>query len=79
MPTAPNDVLIETDARGRTNLGRFAKNARFLAHAEADGTIVLQPARLITAAEERLRRNPDVIERLHKALSDTSGDSPSPF
>jgi hypothetical protein len=61
------DVLIETDSRGRTNLSRFAKNARFLAHQEDDGTIVLEPARLITAAADRLRRNPHTMDKLAKA------------
>lgn len=74
MTALISDVLIETDARGRANLGRFGKNARFLAHSEEDGTIVLQPARIVTAAEERLNRNPEVIERLRRALVDTSGD-----
>ncbi|SED92849.1 hypothetical protein [Rhodococcus koreensis] len=74
MTTQISDVLIELDARGRANLGRFSKNARFLAHSEEDGTIVLQPARIVTAAEERLHRNPEVLERVQRAMADTSGD-----
>jgi hypothetical protein len=49
-----DDVLIETDARGRTNLGKFGKNSRFRGRQEADGTIILEPVKLVTPAEERL-------------------------
>lgn len=58
------DVLVETDARGRTNLSKFSKGDRFLARREDDGTIILEPARIVSAAEDRLRRNPQTLERL---------------
>lgn len=61
------DVLIETDSRGRTNLSKFSKNARFVGRQEDDGTIILEPARIVTAAEDRLRRNPHTMEKLAKA------------
>ena len=61
------DVLIETDSRGRTNLSKFSKNDRFLARQEDDGTIILEPARIVTAAEDRLRRNPETIKLLEEA------------
>lgn len=45
---APDDrVLIETDARGRTNLSKFSRNGRFLARQERDGTIILEPCRVV--------------------------------
>ncbi|WP_396929188.1 hypothetical protein [Mycolicibacterium sp.] len=65
-----NDVLIETDSRGRTNLSKFAKNARFLGRQEDDGTIILEPARIVTAAEDRLRRNPETLAMLDRAEAD---------
>lgn len=58
------DVLVETDARGRTNLSKFSKGDRFLARVEDDGTIILEPARIVSAAEDRLRRNPRTLDRL---------------
>jgi hypothetical protein len=65
MTTA--DVLIDVDSRGRTNLSKFSKGARFLGRQEEDGTIILEPARIVTAAEDRLRRNPHTVEKLEKA------------
>jgi hypothetical protein len=65
--TIAADVLIETDSRGRTNLSKFSKNARFVGRQEDDGTIILEPARIVTAAEDRLRRNPHTMEKLEKA------------
>lgn len=66
------EILIETDGRGRTSLSKFAesaKNARFLGRQEEDGTIILEPAVLVTAAQDRLRRNPEALERVEKALA----------
>ncbi|OBI77121.1 hypothetical protein A5664_02550 [Mycolicibacterium fortuitum] len=63
------DVLIETDSRGRTNLSKFSKNDRFLARQEDDGTIVLEPARIVSAAEDRLRRNPRTMQVMEEAES----------
>jgi hypothetical protein len=64
-----DDVLIETDARGRTNLGKFGKNSRFRGRQEADGTIILEPVKLVTPAEERLARNEHVVERVRKIIA----------
>lgn len=64
------DVLIETDSRGRTNLSKFSKNDRFLARQEVDGTIILEPARIVSAAEDRLRRNPETIRMMEEAEAD---------
>lgn len=62
--TVPQQILIETDNRGRANLSKFGKNARFLATQEMDGTVILQPAEVITAAEARLHRNPEAVADL---------------
>lgn len=68
MSTA--DVLVETDSRGRTNLSKFSKNDRFLARQEDDGTIILEPARIVSAAEDRLRRNPGAVQMVERAEAD---------
>jgi len=62
-----SDVLIETDSRGRTNLSKFSKNDRFLGRVEEDGTIILEPAVIVTAAQDRLRRNPETMQMLDEA------------
>lgn len=69
MPTTReiNDVLIDVDARGRTNLSKLTRGERFLAKMSTDGTITLEPARVVTAAQERLMRNPQVITAVQRA------------
>jgi hypothetical protein len=49
------DQLVETDVRGRATIGH--PNSRYLKHEEADGTIVLEPASVITDLERRFLNN----------------------
>jgi hypothetical protein len=63
-------VLVETDGRGRTNLSKLSKNGRFLGRVEKDGTIVLEPATIVTAAQERLMRNPHAIDAILEGDAD---------
>ena len=66
---ALDGVLIETDGRGRTNLSKLSKNGRFLAHLQNDGTIVLEPATIVTASQERLMRNPHAVDAIRDGLA----------
>ncbi len=47
--------FIETDQRGRVTLGR--PNARFRMTEESDGTLVLEPAVIVTELERRYLAN----------------------
>ncbi|AMS02437.1 antitoxin from a toxin-antitoxin system [Gordonia phage Zirinka] len=67
-------VLIETDGRGRTNLSKLSKNGRFLGSVKEDGTIILEPATIVTAAQERLMRNPHAIDAIVEG--DAAEDNP---
>jgi hypothetical protein len=49
------DQIIETDARGRASLGRPGR--RYIMHEEADGTLVLEPAVVVTELERRFLAN----------------------
>jgi len=49
------DVIIETDSRGRASLGRPGK--RYVMHEDADGTLILEPAVVITELERRFLAN----------------------
>lgn len=66
---AGSDILIETDARGRANLSRFGKNARFLAREADNGDVILQRAVVMTEAEARLHRNPEALKAIESFLS----------
>jgi hypothetical protein len=49
------DQIIETDARGRASLGRPGR--RYLMHEESDGTLVLEPAVVVTELERKFMAN----------------------
>lgn len=49
------DQIVETDARGRASLGRPGR--RYLMHEESDGTLVLEPAVIVTELERRFMAN----------------------
>jgi hypothetical protein len=57
---------LQVDARGRVTLGRLAAEGvrHYLAHPQADGSILLEPAEVISSAELRLRENPALLARL---------------
>jgi hypothetical protein len=46
--------LLEVDSRRRISLGSLAEHDRYLVDVEADGTIILTPAVVMSAAEARL-------------------------
>jgi hypothetical protein len=48
-------TLLEVDSRRRISFGSLATHSRYLASVEDDGTIILTPAVVMTAAEARLR------------------------
>lgn len=56
------DQIIDTDARGRASLGQ--PNHRYLMHEESDGTLVLEPAVVITELERRFLANTEVQEQI---------------
>lgn len=45
--------LIELDERRRVSLGRIGRHSRYLVREEADGTLIFEPAVVLTEAEQR--------------------------
>jgi hypothetical protein len=67
-------VLLQKDSRGRVPLGSMGTADRYIARADSEGRIVLEPAVVLTATEERLLSDPAFIARMSeaaKAPSDT--------
>jgi hypothetical protein len=58
--------LIELDARDRASLKSLATHKRYLAEVEPDGTIVLTPAVVMSAAEARLMERPDILRKVEE-------------
>lgn len=67
--TVTEPILLEKDSRGRIALGKIGDAERYLAHREANGRIILEPAVVMSAAEERLRSDPAFIARMTQAAS----------
>lgn len=63
-------VLVDVDNRRRVPLGRLGNrdHTRYVAHDEPDGTIVLEPAVVMTETEARLWRNPELAKVLGKRV-----------
>lgn len=65
---------IQTDGRGRMTLPGGKANQLYLIQEDPDGTIHLQPAVVVSAAQAALDNNPALLEELEK--SHNSGASP---
>lgn len=65
-----SDILLELDERRRASLGRIGKpeHRRYLVTEEPDGTIILQPAVVISELEARFLANPDLVARVRESL-----------
>ncbi len=74
--TVGRGTLIEVDARKRLSLGSLANYDRYLANVEEDGTIVLTPAVVLTAAEARLRAAPETAREIDEFLANPESGSP---
>ncbi|KNX38790.1 hypothetical protein [Luteipulveratus halotolerans] len=63
-------TLLELDPRGRVSLKKVAGDTqRFLAYTHEDGTIVLEPATVMTEAQARFLAAPEVVDALERAMS----------
>jgi len=61
-------LLIETDARSRAVLPGHS-NERFVMHENEDGSILLQPARIVTEAQYEYDSDPELREMLARAAA----------
>jgi len=58
-------TVITTDSRGRTTLTGHA-NAMYLMREQSDGSILLEPARVVTAAQADYDASPELQELLRR-------------
>ena len=66
MGEEPRGVLIETDSRSRAVLPGHS-NQRFLLHENEDGSLLLQPARVVTEAQLQYDTDPELQALLAQA------------
>jgi hypothetical protein len=60
------ETLVETDARSRVVLPGHPEE-RFLVQENADGSLLLQPARIVSAAQAEYDDNPELRDLLARA------------
>jgi hypothetical protein len=68
-PKEGTKSLLEVDARRRVSLGLLAEHDRYLVEVEDDGTIVLTPAVVMSAAEARLHAAPETSRKIDEFLN----------
>lgn len=66
--------MIELDDRRRVSLGRIGKpeHNRYLVEEQADGTLVLIPAVVLTETEYLLLRSPELVASINEVIADPS-------
>lgn len=62
---------LPVDGRGRVSLGRLVPEGvtQFLAHQQPDGSVLLEPAQVVSAAEAGVRRDPELLARIEDAAA----------
>ncbi|MCJ7439559.1 MAG: hypothetical protein MUP97_17610 [Acidimicrobiia bacterium] len=68
--TTPEPVLISLQDRGRVNLARIARHDRYLVHEEPDGTLIWEPARVLSETEARLLEHPELVATIEANRTD---------
>ena len=65
------DIVIKTDGRGRAVIPGH-NNQRFLLHENEDGSLLLQPARVVTEAQLEYYGDPELQALLTRASRSSS-------
>jgi len=63
--TAP--TLVQIDSRKRASLGALARFDQYLVREEADGTIVFEPAVILTSAERAVLADNEFLSAIRNA------------
>lgn len=61
-----NGTLVQVDTRKRVSLGNMAHHSQYLVREESDGTIIFEPAVVLTQAERAFLADPELVETLEK-------------
>lgn len=63
---------IEVDNRGRAGLGKLVRPGTYKASTRDDGSVLLEPAQVLTEAEIAVLRNPELYREIHTTLDGTA-------
>jgi hypothetical protein len=65
-------VLVTLQDRSRANLGKLAEHDRYLVHREPDGTLIWEPAEVMSVTEARLLADESLMQVIGANRADTS-------
>ena len=65
-------VLVTLQDRSRANLGKLAEHDRYLVHREPDGTLIWEPAEVMSVTEARLLADESLMQVIAANRADTS-------
>lgn len=65
-------VLVTLQDRSRANLGKLAEHDRYLVHREPDGTLIWEPAEVLSVTEARLLADENLKEVVAANRADPS-------
>lgn len=68
MGSGQEQSMLEVDSRRRISLGPLAEHDRYLVDVEEDGTIVLTPAVVMSAAQARLLAATETSRKIDEFL-----------
>lgn len=70
--------LVELDARRRLSLGKIGHHSRYLVREEPDGTLIFEPAVVLTELEARFMANPALVARVDDNRAHPERRAPRP-
>lgn len=65
-------VLVTLQDRSRVNLGKLAEHDRYLVHREPDGTLIWEPAEVMSVTEARLLADEGLMRVIAENRADPS-------
>lgn len=61
-------TMIELDERRRLSLGKIGRHSRYLVREEQDGTLIFEPAVVLTEFEARALGSQELMQQLQDSL-----------
>ena len=72
-------TLVELDDRRRISLGKIGRHSRYLVHEEDDGTIILEPAVVMSETEARFMANAELVAQIAENRAHPERSRPRPI
>jgi hypothetical protein len=71
-------TILEPDSRRRASLGKVGRHDRCIVHEEPDGTLIFDPAVVVSELEARFLANPALVQRIEDSRKRPERPEPRP-